>query len=171
MGSCGRTIDSPFEPRCIVSRTFNVTGGPCDSEYSTSRAAYWQICTVNVTGASAARTDTFVFPLTTFSLMFFYIALPAAVGVAVAYGVVGFVAALRGSTTPLKTTLWLPAAAAAIGSLHGILVGAPVAALLSLLYLSLPYAIDASVAIALGLSVAALVVFAAFGLRDDLGDK
>ena len=168
IGACERTIDSPFIPWCITSRTFNSTTGPCGSVYSTSRAAYWQPCTVNVTGESTGGSSTIVFPLTTFSSMFIYIASPAALGVAAAYGLVGLAAALRGSTTPLKTALWLPAAAAAIGGLHGIAVGAPVAALLSLLYLSLPYAIDASVAVALGLSVAALVVFAALS-RDGLG--
>ena len=59
--------------------------------------------------------------------------------------------------------VWLPGLAAALGAGHGLVVGAVVAALISLLYLSVPYAIDLRLALAMGVGVAALLGFGALG--------
>ena len=172
LGECARTIDSPFKPWCVTSRGYNGSAtDACGSTYSSARSAYWAYCTVNITNAAAAGVSRIFFPLTTFSSIFLYISVPAAAGVSAAYCFAGLVAAFRGSTAPLKTALWLPAAAAAAGALHGIVVGAPTAALIALLYLSLPYAIDAPVAVALGLSISALAVFSAINMDGLTGVK
>ena len=90
--------------------------------------------------------------------------------VAAVYGAAGALAA-RGSSTPLKVILWAPAAGAVLGALHGLVVGAPFAALLAFFYMALPYAIDVSVAISLGLALAGIAVFFAWskdGLRTEV---
>jgi hypothetical protein len=165
LSTCERTLDSPFVPWCVTSyaASLNATdAGACGSFYSSSRAGFWAPCTVNVTGQAAGVGASSAFqPLTTFGGMFVYITAAAAGGCAAAYGAVGLMAALRGSAAPLRALLWMPATAAAAGALHGVFVGAPAAALLAFLYLSLPYAIDAAVAVALGLTLAAFAVFAA----------
>ena len=162
--ACERTIDSPFVPWCVTSRkqTANATDA-CGSTWSTSRAAYWSPCAVNATSAADGAAAGPSRPLTTFFAMWSYICSAAVAGVAAPYAAAGLFAAARGARAPLKALLWVPAAAALAGAAHGLLVGAPLAALLALLYLSLPYAIDATVAVALGLAIAALAVFVAVG--------
>ena len=69
----------------------------------------------------------------------------------------------EGASGGLILWLLLPGLSALVGSCHGLLVGAVGAALVSLLYLSIPYAISLNVAIAMGVSVAALLGFGALG--------
>ena len=57
----------------------------------------------------------------------------------------------------------MPGVAALVGSCHGLVVGSVLAALISLLYLSVPYAIDLRLAVAMGVGVAALLAFGALG--------
>jgi hypothetical protein len=165
--TCERTIDSPIDPWCITSYNSSATCG----SFSASRGAFWQTCTVGArTETTASSANPLFFPLKTFRAVFVYVMVTCVGTVAAVYGAAGALAA-RGSSTPLKVLLWAPAAGAVLGALHGLVVGAPFAALLAFFYMALPYAIDVSVAISLGLALAGIAVFFACskdGLRTEM---
>ena len=77
------------------------------------------------------------------------------------YAVAGCAATLL--TSPQRTFYWLPCISALFGACHGVIVGDITAAVLAFLYLSIPYALDVSVAISLGLAVALFLTYSALG--------
>lgn len=185
ISTCSRTIDSPFVKMCTTSEgpTANPALNRTCGSYSSIRNAYWEACNItsaacNITSAACADSTSSALPrvpLTTFADMWKYICVSAGGGVAAVYALVGLALLLLlartawdlPSSAPMRGELvahlvrsplyWL--AFVLVGGLHGFLPGASLAAILSYMYLSMPYAIDSSVAIILGLMVAAVALF------------
>jgi hypothetical protein len=168
LDACARTLDlSPFSPMCLTfrgpalpangTRTCAVGGF---GTYSALRDAYWDLCTAAAGNASlaGAATDLLQTQLTTFGGMFFFMFFSALAGVALAYLLVAaaLLWALRGSVP--RAVMCLPC----MGCCHVAIPGAVFSAIVSLVYLSIPYAIDLGVAVVLGLTMAAVLLFFAF---------
>ena len=173
--ACSRTIDSPFVKMCTT------TSGPAPPVNSTVcgvfnaiRNAYWEACNTTLTELGASTAVSFT-TLSTFSAMWFYMCAAAVAGVGSVYALVGLALVLLLARTardphspaPIRNLLlaglvrsplaWLAFVLA--GACHGLLPGALLAAILSFVYLCMPYAIDSAVAITLGLTVAAVALF------------
>jgi len=187
LSSCARSIDSPFVKMCTTtlagaSSSANRTCGT----YSALRNAFWEACNSTSTESSAPSSSK---PLTTFWGMWLHMCASAVGGVAGVYALVGLALVLRlarsagdlHSSAPIKNQLiaglvrsplmWLGFVLA--GAAHGLLPSASLAAIVSYIYLSMPYAIDTSVAIILGFTVAAVALFFAWnrlggGVRSNL---
>ena len=168
LDACARSLDlSPFAPQCETFRgpvlpingTLTCPAGKFGT-YSPLRDAYWDLCTAAASNftLSDAQVGLFAAPLTTFRGMFTYIFFSSVVGTVAAYLLVAcaLLWTLRGSVP--TAILCLPLA----GCCHVCIPGAVFAAFVSLMYLSIPYAIDSGVAIVLGLTMAAVVLFFAF---------
>ena len=162
--ACARTVDSPLKPWCPTSGNVSAT---CGLGFSVAYNTLWDWCSVdtNATGAGGAAPQ-----LETFREMWSVMTASAVTALAGVYLVAGCAAAALATGWPpapdgeaLLLWLWLPGLAALLGSCHAMLVGAVLAALLSLLYLSVPYAIDVRVAVAMGVGIAALLAFGALG--------
>jgi hypothetical protein len=159
-GSCERTIDSPYIAWCATAKPPSWDSNSSDptcatAVFSASRNAYWENCLQNLTGVETTTV------LTTFSEMWTYITASAVVASAAAYCLMGCAASLL--TDPRSTLWWLPELAAVIGAVQGLLVGGVLSVLVSLVYLTMPYAIDRNVAVALGIAVATLISYSALG--------
>lgn len=155
MGECSRSLDSLTQTWCYTSATDPPSDFVGCGLWSESRRAYWDDCTVNVT------TFTPHVYLSTFRDVWYVITVSCTGACAVAYFIAG--AAASCLTSPRKTMWWLPAGASCLGAVTGFLVGAIFAALVAFMYMSLPYAIDISVAISLGIGLAALLTFSGLG--------
>lgn len=156
LGDCARTIDGFLTPWCYTSSTDPPPGQYC-GKYSQSRRAYWAECVpnVNISGTTQTRY------VTTFSEMSSVMTISSTAICGALYGIAGCVASML--TSPKRTLYWLPFASLLLGACQGFFVGAPFAVILSFLYLSIPYAIDWDVAVALGTALAVLVVYASLG--------
>lgn len=183
VGSCERTVDSPFNPWCYTSErgvegpqsnnnnnnnadtnTSQLSPSPSPSApprycgwYSIRRSAYWSPC--NIVNATSGQTPSV--ELETFSEIWVYITISCVSLTATAYVLFGCAAGLR--TSPRTTLWWLPWTAGFVGICNGLIVAAPFAAIVSFLYLSIPYAIDSRVAVSMGLGLAILLVYSGFG--------
>ena len=157
-GDCTRTInfDSLTSPWC-----YTAAPGPNTScttaRYSATTQRYWDYCSVNATSTSTTV------QLTTLSSMWATMTFSTAAALAAVYGVAGCGAAALASAKSRRAIWWVPAAALAFGACQGLLVGGLFAVIVSLMYLSIPSALDLSVAISLGLGLASLLVFASLG--------
>lgn len=119
------------------------------------RRAWWEECTVNVTSIAPH-----VY-LTSFESLWATITVSATATCAVTYLIAGIIASCL--TSPRKTFYWLPLVATLLGGLHGFIAGATFAAITSFMYMSLPYAVDNTVAISLGVGLAVVLTYAALG--------
>ena len=168
LNACARSLDlSPFAPECLTyygrappaNGTLTCAAGAFGT-YSSLRDAYWDLCTAAAGNLSLAGVGAGVLSaqLTTFSGMFYVMFFSALAGVALAYLLVALALlwTLRGSVP--CAVFCLPC----MGCCHVLLPGAAFAAIVSLVYLSIPYAIDTGVAIVLGLTMAAVLLFFAF---------
>lgn len=138
----------------------------CGIGFSPTRQAFWDWCSVNTTGVNAVATV----KLSTFSEMWVVLTAASTLTVTAIYLLAGCVAAALAVGWPPKLSgnsliVWLlfPSVSSLFGSCHAFLVGSVLSAMISLLYLSVPSAIDARVGIAMGISIAAFLVFGAFG--------
>lgn len=174
MGSCERTVDSPFRPWCYTSdrgipapitdssssssstRT-NTTLVYC-GRYSVSRQAYWDECIiVNSTG-----TIDQVVQLQTFEEMWSYMTISVVGSMALMYTCIGCVS-LCWVTPGSGLAVLLPLSAGLFGACQGFFIGAMFAAIVAFIYLSIPYAIDARVAISLGIGLSILLAYTSLG--------
>jgi hypothetical protein len=161
IGTCERTIDSPFRPWCYTSQrgiviTIEDAATYC-GRYSLARQAFWDECMINTTTIEVSDT----IYLGTFDRMWSYITIAATAATAASYCIMGCAAAI--ATSPRRTLWWLPCASVIFGGCHGFIVGAGFAAIVSFMYLSLPYEISVSVAVSLGIGVAALLTYGGLG--------
>jgi hypothetical protein len=138
----------------------------CGIGFSSTRQAFWDWCSVNTTGVTAVATV----KLSTFTDMWLVMTAASTLTVSAVYLLAGCIAAALAAGWPPKLSgtslfVWLlfPSVASLFGSCHAFLVGSVLSALISLLYLSVPSAIDARVGIAMGISIAAFLIFGAFG--------
>lgn len=160
-GLCERTIDSPFVAWC--STTPPIAEQPAanltcpTAAYSRLRGAYWEPCVQNITGYLPGER----IYLTTFRSMWSYMLVSAVATSTIAYCLMGCSASIL--TSPKRTLLWLPAVSGLMGAGQGFLIGAPAAACLSFIYLTMPYAIERWVAVALGVGLAILASYTALG--------
>ena len=177
---CARTIDSPFNLICdtsVAATPIPKFNGTTCGVYNSLHGGYVDYCLYNSTAASGASWSSSIpiVTLTTFWGMWLYMCAAAVTGVSVVYALVGLALVLLlvrtardpHSPAPIKARLtaglvqsplaWLAFVLA--GACHGLLPGALLAAILSFVYLCMPYAIDSAVAITLGLTVAAVVLF------------
>lgn len=149
-GPCQRSIDSPFQAWCPVAGANKTTG--CVAYYSSRRGVKYDLCdTGNSTNTTNAQ------GLTTFSAMWWRMTFTCTGTVAAVYASAGLLGAARSA---VKAAVWLPAAAGAFGALLGVFLGGVASALIAVVYLSIPYAIDGSVAIELGVALAVLILWA-----------
>lgn len=182
LSDCSRTIDSPFVKRCTTSdsppsSSVNRTCGV----FSVLRNAYWDACN-STSGNTTAASSSLDAPLITFWGMWLTMCACAAGIVAGVYALVGLALVVQLARTyyytaqdlhpsaPIKNQLmaglvrspllWLGFVLA--GGAHGLLPGASLAAVVAYMYLSMPYAINYSVAIVLGATVAAVALFFAW---------
>jgi hypothetical protein len=169
-GSCERTVDSPFQPWCYTSDrpapapTVPVAGPggvvpssephPC-GKYSVTREAYWAPCTTVV----QAETGPVSLQLTTFTSMWTYMKISTVAATTAAHFVLGCAAA----AVTGKSLLWLPSFTAFLGFCHAFFVGSVFSAAIAFLYLSVPYAVDVRVAVAMGCGLAVLLTYSALG--------
>jgi hypothetical protein len=162
--ACARDLVlSPFYPECTTFKglTLPVNGtatcGPgLFGQRSELNGLYWDYCTPlpsNLTQLDSS--GVFNSNLTTFRGMFMYMFLASLVGVVVAYALVSVLLLVQLRSSASRAIVFLPV----IGLCHATPSGAIFAALVSLMYLSIPYAIDGSTAIVLGLTMAAVVVW------------
>jgi len=184
--ACARTIDSPFVKMCTTSLA-NVASNQTCGTFNALRNAYWEACNSTSTESSTASSP--AKPLTTFWGMWLHMCASAVGFVSAVYALVGLALVLLLARTardlhpsaPIKNQLlaglvrsplmWLGFVLA--GAAHALFPSASLASILSYMYLSMPYAIDASVAITLGFTVAAVALFFAWnrgggGVRSNL---
>lgn len=156
VGDCLRTLDSLAQPWCTTSQERIPVGTPgCGPQFSPTLQAYWDYCEPNVTSTQTSVA------LTTFSGMWTVMTISTVIAMSVVYAFAGCMATLL--TSPQRTVYWLPCCSALVGACHGVLVGGVTSAILAYMYLSIPYALDSSVAISLGLAVSAFLIYAALG--------
>ena len=156
---CARTLNSLTATWCVtLGSPLNASlEGVCYARWSPALVAYWDWCVQNVTDVRPQNV------LTSLSGMWNAMTWAAAGGTAAAYGVAACGATLGRGALSRRAALWLPLSAMAVGGCHGFCVGAVFALLLSFVYLGMPYAIDLSFAVALGVMLAALLAYAATG--------
>ena len=163
MGRCSRTVDNPYYAWCITSpepidNTPNNTLLYC-GQYDDSRRAYTDACIVNTTGAATANT------ISDFNGLWTTMTISTTLACAAAYGIAGCIASALISAK--KTMWWLPAAAVGLGACQGFCIGAVFAVIASFLFLSIPYAMEWSTVVALGIGLAVLIVYGALGRHYD----
>lgn len=163
LGNCDRTIDSPFTPWCYTS-DHGITVMPDNGQqfcgrYSLARQAFWDECSINVTTGGGG--DTGSLHLSTFQDMWSYMTIAATAATAAGYCIMGCIASVV--TSPRRTLWWLPISAATLGGCHGFLIGSIFAAIVSFMYLSMPYAINVNVAVSLGMGVAVMLTYGGLG--------
>lgn len=158
LSECARTIDSPFTPWCYTSPR-----PPEDDEsivycgqYSPSRQAYWEECIVP-SGAIGTDKNTH---LTTFASMWITMTATTVVTTGAVYLIIGCYASIL---TAQRLLFWFPTVMFAIGTIHSLIFGGFFSVIMSFLYLSIPYAIDLSVGIALGIGMAMIILYRAMG--------
>ena len=175
LDACGRSLDlSPFEDGCVTYYGAKPPNGTLTcapgafGQYSGLRGAWWDFCVAAAGNLSLAGAGSGLLQeqLTTFRGMFQVMFFSALAGVALAYLLVmcALLWTLRGSVPRAVACLPL------MGCCHALIPGAVFSAVVSLVYLSVPYAIDSGVAIVLGLTMAAVLLFSAFG-RDQPRQK
>ena len=153
---CTRTIDSLAQPWCQTSASpVAASALGCGPSYSPTLQAYWDYCQLNITSTPSDVV------LTTFPEMWSAMTISTVAAMSGVYAVAGCTATML--TSPQRTIYWLPCFSAMIGAFHGIFVGGISAMILAFLYLSIPYALDSSVAVSLGLAVAVFVTYSALG--------
>lgn len=175
---CSRTLDFPFTPVC--STFFGATPPTnqtlCSSYgfFSPIRNSWLDYCTVLSVSSTAGYGQGGVLPalLTDFPSMWLLMFFSTVVGVVGVYVLVGsyFVCRLAGRgklsrAGVLSVALRAPPALLTLGLAgfcHAMAPGALFAATVALMYLSIPYAIGSDVAIVLGFTMAAVVLFFAF---------
>ena len=122
----------------------------CMVSFDAASHRYWDFCVVTVVPGGPPRTQ-----LHTFTDLVTAMVVSSVVTCSALYCVGGCIASAL--TSPRRTALWLPLAAMLAGACQGVCVGAPFAVILSFLFLSIPYAVDVEVAVAIGCAIALLV--------------
>ena len=153
---CSRTLDSLAQQWCQTSISPVPEAYPgCGLAFSPRLEAFWDYCQLNVTTTQTAGA------LTTFYDIWSVMTIATVAMTSGVYAVAGCVATLL--TSPQRTFYWLPCVSATVGACHGTFVGGITAAIVAFLYLSIPYALDVSVAISFGVAVAVFVTYGALG--------
>ena len=154
LGDCGYSVGS-LSAWCAVNAS---AAAPCGYEVTGPPAYWWDYCTPNVTAAAASSPL-----LADFSSIWTAVAVPA-VALATAAAAGAGCAAAANAAPPRGALLWLlPAAAALVGGCQALFVAAVFAACIAFLYLSMPYALELSVAVSLGVALAAVLIYASLG--------
>ena len=159
LGACARTIDIPTSPWCFTSPvptddTPNNTALYCGS-YDPDRVAYRDYCVVNTTGAATVRT------IDNLPELWATMTVSTTLAVAAAYGIAACAASILISTK--RTIWWLPISAIGMGAAQGFSVGAVFAVIVSFLFMAIPYAVEWSTVVALGIGLACLIVYSGMG--------
>jgi len=167
IGSCERTVDSPFRPWCYTSERglpapstsnlINITEIYC-GRYSVSRLAYWDECIIiNTTGTSNQ-----VVQLQTFEEMWSYMTISIIGSMTFIYSFSSCLT-LWYITPGSAIAIFLPLSVGLLGACQGFFIGAMFAAIVAFIYLSIPYAIDARVAISMGIGLSVLLSYTSLG--------
>jgi hypothetical protein len=156
VSACGYS-PATLAPWCQTSTSPPAANATCGF-FSSPDDYFWDYCTQNTTSSAQSAAL-----LRDFSSMWTAVAVPAVAVATVAAAAAGC-AAVAHAAPPRAALLWaLPAAAALIGGCHALFVAAAVAAILAFFYLSMPYALELSVAVALGVALGLLLVYASLG--------
>jgi Putative transmembrane protein 170 len=157
LSTCERSLASLTLPACETSpKNPPANATSYCGYYSSVLSVYIDTCIPNVTSSNPQ-----VFFLDSFNQIWTYTTVSVTAGCAAVYAVAGCIASCL--TSPKRTFLWLPGTALLFGACQGFVVGSIFAIVMSFMYLSMPYAIESRVAIALGLGLALLLVYSALG--------
>jgi hypothetical protein len=159
VGPCSRTITTLTAPWCTTSLSpvsaDEIFNDCVTSRYSPQLRAWWDYCQVNVTSEAPEQS------LETLTSSWAVMTASTTAALASVYLVAGCTATVL--TTPQSTMLWLPCAAALIGACHGALIGGISSLFISLIFFSMPYAINVQVGVSIGLAIAIFLAYAALG--------
>jgi len=179
VSECGYSLDSIYTAWCTTTVVNPAPSQECCGKYSVRMSVCWEECALTVSVRTTVEphtwpplqatapppppvTQTSPRPaLSDLPSMWGTITTSAVGGVMIAYFLAGVMASCL--TGARRTLGWLPCAASCLGGCQSFVAASLFSVIASFIYLSLPYAIDFSVGICLGVCVAAMFVYGSLG--------